>query len=238
MEQKEKVFIALCDDEEYVHDEVFQFLKRYGEERDVDCVISHFYSAAQLLSFPHSFDILLLDIEMPGMDGIEAALRLENRGTDCKIIMLTCRVDRFKDAFKIGAIRFVTKPVEEGELFEAMDDARIRMAGRETVRVSRDGRSYMVVQRDIAYIMADGSATKVFTEKYEYRSENTLSGWEEQLNKRIFFLCHRSYLVNLSKIVQIEKTVAVLTTGEKVPVARRKYTELLHAYMEFDLKLR
>lgn len=238
MEQKEKVYIAVCDDEEYVHDNIRQYLEIYGEERNVDCILNHFYSASELLSFQNPFDILLLDIEMPEMDGIEAAFRLEEKGMNCKIIMLTCRVDRFKDAFKIGALRFVTKPVEKGELFEAVDDARMRMAGREMVRVSRDGRSYSVMQKEIIYVMADGSATKVFTEKCEYRSENTLSCWEEQLDKRIFFLCHRSYLVNLSKIAQIEKAIAILTTGEKVPVARRKCTELLHVYMEFDLKLR
>jgi len=238
MEQKEKVYIAVCDDEEYIHDEIRQFLEIYGEEKNVDYILNHFYSASELLSFQLPFDILLLDIEMPEMDGIEAAFRLGNKGMDCKIIMLTCRVDRFKDAFKIGATRFVTKPIEKGELFEAMDDARMRMSGRGMVRVFRDGRSYSVMQKEIVYIMADGSATKVFTEKCEYRSENALSRWEEQLDKRIFFLCHRSYLVNLSKIVQIEKSVAILATGEKVPVARRKYTGLLHAYMEFDLKLR
>lgn len=238
MEQKEKVYIAVCDDEEYIHDKIRQLMKIYGEEKKVDCILNHFYAASELLSFQNPFDILLLDIEMPEMDGIEAAFRLEKRGMDCKIIMLTCRVDRFKDAFKIGALRFVTKPIEKGELFEAVDDARMRMVGRGMVRVSHDGRSYLVMQKDIVYVMADSSATKVFTEKCEYRSENTLSSWEEQLDKRIFFLCHRSYLVNLSKIMQIEKTVAVLTTGEKVPVARRKCTELLQAYMEFDLKLR
>lgn len=238
MEQKEKINIAVCDDEQYVHDEIKRFIRTYAEEKKIEYCLSHLYSANELLSFPNFIDILLLDIEMPEMDGIEAAYKLNDKGMDCKIIMLTCRTDRFKEAFKIGAIRFVTKPIEKIELFEAMDEARVRMIGHEMVQVSCDNRSYSIMQKDIVYIMADGSSTRIFTQKNVYRSENTLSGWEKILNKKIFFMCHRSYLINLSNITQIDKSTAVLTTGEKVPISRRKRTELTHAHMEFDLKIR
>ena len=234
MRKREKVFIALCDHNHNVHDEVLRFLKAYEEEKNVRCILTHIYATSELLSLRKPFDILLLEIDMPETDGIEAAFRLKDKGMDCKIILLTGRVDRFKEAFKIGAIRFVTKPVEKEELFEAIDAARMHVEGRGMVEVFLDGRPYRIMQREITYIMANGSETKVFTRNYSYRSENTLVGWKEQLDESLFSLCHRSYLVNLSQIAYIEKAAAVLKTGEKVPVARRKEKELLQRHMERD----
>ena len=72
-----------------------------------------------LLNETEEIHILLLDIDMPVMDGIEAVAALKKSGRQCNIIMLTSKRERFKDAFKIGATRFVTKPIEKDELFEA-----------------------------------------------------------------------------------------------------------------------
>lgn len=229
--RKEKFYLALCDNDPHIHNEVRKLLQVYKEERNVICILTQIYSTAELISVQDSFDILLLEIEMPEMDGMEAALRLKDRGIDCKIITLTCMTDRFKDAFKIGAIRFVSKPIEKEEFFEALDAARMHVEGSRRVQVFLEGRAYYIMQREIVYIMANGSETKIYTSQYVYRSGTALSGWKEQLDERLFFLCHRSYLVNLSKIAKIEKTDAILETGEKVQIARRKYKELLQAHM-------
>lgn len=232
MGEKEQITIALCDQSPAIHDQILQFLKEYETQNNVTCELSHMYTTFELLSAQMPFDMLLLEIDMPNMDGLKAALRLREQGVDCKIVMLTSRVDRFKDAFKIGAVRFVTKPVEKREMFEAIDSVRMCVEGRGMVQVFLNGRSYCMMQREITYIMADGSETKIFTQNYVYRSEHTLSGWKEQLDEGLFFLCHRSYIVNLAKIANIEKTEVVLKTGEKVPVARRKEKELLQRYMK------
>lgn len=231
MRKEEKVYLALCDNDRHIHDEVRQLLQVYEEERNVICVLNQIYSTAELISVQDSFDILLLEMEMPEADGMEAALRLQDSGIDCKIITLTYRTDRFKDAFKIGAIRFVTKPIEKEEFFEALDAARRKVEGSRRVEVFLKGRAYYIMQREIVYIMANGSETKIFTDQYVYRSGTALSGWKELLDERLFFLCHRSYLVNLSQIAKIEKTDAILKTGERVQIARRKYKELLQAHM-------
>lgn len=81
----------------------------------------HIYSAQELLSFQKEIDFLLLDIDMPKMDGIAAARILNARGIDYKIVMLTSKSERFKEAFRIGAFRFVTKPVSEELRFVYME---------------------------------------------------------------------------------------------------------------------
>lgn len=235
MRKLEKVYFAVCDGSLLVQNEVRQLLGVYGEEKKVNCVINQITSTAELFSLQEPFDVLLLEMDMPETDGIEAALRLRESGADCKIIVLSGRTDRFKDAFKIGAIRFVTKPIEKEEFFEALDAARVCVEGRGRVQVFLRGRPYHIMQKEIGYIMANGSETRIFTEHHEYRSGIALSGWSEQLGGQLFFLCHRSYLVNLSQVKKIEKSSAVLRTGERVPIARRKQKEFMQALIEREM---
>lgn len=230
--------LAVCDDEQHVHDTVRGLLDDYAKKQGIFYEMHHIYSAEELLSFQEEIDFLLLDINMPKMDGIEAARILNARGIDYKIVMLTSKVERFKEAFKIGAFRFVTKPVSEEELFEAVYEVRERMVGRDRIQVYRDGVLYEIVQHDILYLMADGNAVRIFTERQEFRSEKPLREWAEELDERMFFDCHRSYIVNFGKIAEIEKDMAVMLTGEKVPIARRKRTRMQQSFMMYDARRR
>lgn len=229
---------ALCDDEPYIHDAVQELMDDYTKERKIPFEMYHIYSAQELISFEEEINFLLLDIDMPGMDGIEAARILNARGINYKIVMLTSKAERFKEAFKIGAFRFVTKPISREELFEAVDEVRERMVGMGKVQAYRDGILYEIVQRDILYLMADGNSVRIYTEREEYRSERPLKEWMEELDVQMFFACHRSYIVNLGKIATIGKDTADLITGEKVPISRRKRTELQQVFMVYDTRRR
>lgn len=147
-------------------------------------------------------------------------------------------MERFKDAFKIGAFRFVTKPISREELFEAVDEVRERMVGMGKIKAYRDGILYEIVQREILYLMADGNTVRIYTEREEYRSERPLKEWMEELDIQMFFACHRSYIVNLGKIANIGKDTADLVNGEKVPIARRRQTELQQSFMLYDARRR
>lgn len=230
--------IAICDDELHIHDMVEKMLLLYSKENYIVIDIVHYISAKQLLEEKEELDLLLLDIEMPEMDGIEAALKLRDWGKEYKIIMLTAREDRYRDAFKIGAFRFVPKPIEKLELYKAIDDVREHLVGLEKVTVFRDGISYQIIQRDILYVEADRSASLIFTSHAEYRSELSLAAWHEILDDRVFFQSHRSYIVNMGKIEEINKNVIRLMNGDKVAVSKRLRTSLLHAYMVYDAKRR
>ncbi len=229
---------AVCDDERHVHGAVRRLMDDYAKQHGISHKMHHICSAQELLSFEEEIDFLLLDIDMPGMDGIEAARILNARGIDYKIVMLTSKAERFKEAFKIGAFRFVTKPIMPEEFFEAVDEVRERMTGIGKIQAYREGVLCEVVQRDVLYLMADGNTVQIFTEHAEYRSKKPLKEWAQELDGRMFFTCHRSYIINLGKIAEIEKDMAILINGERAPVARRKRMDLQRAFMVFDAKRR
>ncbi|MCM1106254.1 MAG: LytTR family DNA-binding domain-containing protein [Blautia sp.] len=218
--------IGLCDDEKAIHALVAEILGK-------DYVLLHFDSAEQLLASKEPMDCLLLDIDMPEMDGIEAARKLQRRGISYKIIMLTSKRERFKEAFEINAFRFVTKPIDSNELLRALEDVYRRLLGVTKVTVYREGVSYELTQNRIVYIAANRSETIVYTREEQFRSEGSLAQWQEILEKKLFFQCHKSYIVNLAEIESIGDAALQMKTGDKVEVSRRKRRELQSRYMKF-----
>ncbi|MBE5943087.1 MAG: response regulator transcription factor [Lachnospiraceae bacterium] len=232
--------IGICDDEKVIHDLMKQLIHTYCEKNNITVQVSSYMSGTELLDSQDiiNLDTLFLDIDMPKIDGIETAFQLNNNKVACKTIMLTSKTERFKEAFKIGAFRFVTKPIEQKEVFEAIDDVRVRMLGTNLLSVYRDGKECFVMEKDIAYIMLDKTSAYVYTEKYEFRSDESLAWWEEKLDQRLFVRCHKGCIVNVSKIVDVDKKNIVLVTGERCPIARRRAKEVEQRWMEYDTKYR
>lgn len=233
-----EIVIGLCDDDKKMHRIIDKMVKDYEVSVEISTRLIHFMSAGEFLSYQGNLDMVFLDIDMPGMDGIEAGRLAARNNMSCRIVMLTCKTERFKEAFPIGAVAFVTKPVEEMELFAAIEEVQRRMIGEEVENVS-DGRKWHCVrQKDILYVMADGSQTRVFLENSSFRSEYSLDWWEQELDERMFFRTHRSFVVNLGKIESMDSTAPVMVTGEKILVAKRRRTVFERAYMEYDVRYR
>ncbi len=236
---KDSLTIGICDDEVLIFEKMTGSITQYAKENQIKIDVRYYSSGVALLqrNDTEELDILFLDIDMPELDGIETAYQFNKQSNSCKIVMLTSKVERFKDAFKIGAFRFVTKPIEQQEVFSAINDVRGHMIGDKTFTLYRDGIAYTVTEREITYIMIEKTSSYVFTDKYDFRSDETLNWWENALDARMFFRCHKGYIVNLGKIKEIEKDV-VMQTGERISVARRRKNELEQVYMEYDTKYR
>lgn len=233
---KKIVNIALCDDEESIHNIVGDMLEKYSKERECEIKLTHFFSAKELLVSKEEIQILLLDIDLPQMDGIEAAKHLLEDGRICKIIMLTGKQERFKEAFKIGAYRFVTKPIDWNELCEALDDTRKTLLGYEEIELKFNSILCKVQQRNIEYIEACGDYVKIYVRNKVYESHKSLKNWEEELDSRLFVECHKSYIVNLNNIKEIRKNTLVLENAREIPIARRRKSEVLQRFIEYDTK--
>ena len=215
------MLIGICDDEKNIHVIVEKYIDYYGNKRKCNCQIKHYYSGGELLESNDELDCLLLDIEMGGIDGIDVAKRLRAQGRNYKIVMLTVREDRYKEAFVIGAFRFVSKPIDGKELIQSIDAVRMSLRGLDYTAVYRDNYLYEIKQKDIIYIMANRSETIVYTQNCEFRSEKSLSIWEKELDETIFFRCHRSYIINISHVDYVKSRRAVLRTGECVAISKR-----------------
>lgn len=152
--------------------------------------------------------------------------------------MLTSKRERFKEAFKIGATRFVTKPIDQEELFEALDNAFESCLGFEKITVKYKGNDCVMRQRDIYMIEAQRDYVKIYSKDKIFESSQSLKVFAEQLDKRIFILVHRSYLVNMMHIYDICNDYLELADGKRVPVSRRKSEEVRQKVFDFDVNKR
>lgn len=228
--------IAICDDDSIIRIMASKSLVEYSEKYNCRIEIETFSSGEELLESPIAFDIVLLDIVMKGIDGIETAYRLRKRERQPKVIFLTSCKERFKDGFKVQAYRFMTKPLVLEELEEYINDARKDMILDKDFIFRKDGIDIRLSMGKILYLSAQNGYTEVWTDTDMYRSKKSLSSWEEILDLRLFYRCHKKFIVNLSHVEKIG-TFVVMKNGERVQSSRRKIVELKRRFIDFDLSL-
>ncbi len=176
-----------------------------------------------LLSEP--VDLLLLDIEMPGMTGLELTRNLVNKRP--VIIFITSKKEYAADAFDLNVVDYIIKPVSDSRFIQAIDKAReILNSNLEEVKVKEDEfifiRDSNIIRRlkldDILFAEAMGDYVKLFTPEKFYAIHTTLKAVEERLPASRFLRVHRSYLVAINKIDSVEGGVLIINR-KPLPVA-------------------
>lgn len=179
--------IGICDDEQIVREILKQKVEICLREAGVRADILFFQRGQELLETEEDLDILFLDIEMPEMDGIEAGKKLRQKGNNCKIIVATSMVERFKEAFYIDAFRFVTKPFEMEEIREALFALLETWHETDKIEVWWKRNPQIISQQDISFIRAIGGEVELFIKGKKYRKDITLTDLERELSEALFF---------------------------------------------------
>jgi DNA-binding LytR/AlgR family response regulator len=177
-------------------------------------------------------DLLLLDIEMPGMDGIELTKNLGKKRPF--IIFTTAKTDYAIDAFELNVVDYLVKPIELSRLVKAVDRVKeavdsnkqeVEVKEKDFVFVKDSGILKRVSVDNIQYLEAMGDYVKIFTHQKFHIVHATLKSIEEKLPLSKFMRVHRSYIVALNKIDFIEEGV-ININGSNVPVADAYKTAL------------
>ena len=229
--------IAVCDD--VIEQTLMQqkYIREYCENNDTEYKLHLYTSGERLLSNAEKLDIIFLDIEMPGLDGIETGRMLRRKNGSCRIIMETVMVERMKEAFFIEAFRFIVKPIKKLEVEEALDACMKKVLGSGSVPLYYNRIVHKVHQSEIQYVVTYDSYSEYRVKNKMLRSEASLKELENQLDKRLFFRIHRKYIVNMAQVESYCNGIIHMKDTD-LPVARRKKKEFEQAYMQFDLKYR
>jgi two-component system, LytTR family, response regulator len=196
----------------------------------------------------HVPDLLILDVQMPKLDGFEV---LELVGTDVAVIFATAYDEFALRAFDVHAVDYLLKPFGEARLREAIESARHRLdqalppaPPTHLVRDSRppntwltrvvikDGTNVHVIPVDrVDYVEAQDDYVSVHAGGRSYLKEQTLTELEQQMDPRRFIRIHRSYVLNLDRLARLEREskdsrVAILRDERTLPVSRSGYARL------------
>lgn len=229
--------IGICDDERMIAGILKDLVQECMKELETESEVRTFDSGEKLLTEAGKLDILFLDIEMPGSDGIEVGRKLRKQGYDCRIIMATSKAERFKDAFKINAFRFITKPFQKEEIKEALEAVLKTRVGMGEIELYRERNLYTFLQKDIICMMAVNSAVEFRLKEGIFRKETSLTDLEKVLDDRLFYRINKQCIVNMREVRDYRNGKILINEIEmKVSIRRKK--EFEKAYMMFDVNYR
>lgn len=236
------ISIAICDDELRELERANSLLKQYAfKHPEYEIKISNFSAPLELITQVTEnggFDVLLLDIYMPGILGTEAARELRDLGDNCPIIFLTTSRDHAVDAFSLNAAHYLVKPYSEKDFLTALEKVMDKLAEKDEVYItvkSTDGISrvdlnklvYSETENHLQKLyMSDGrviSVRKTSTELFELLEEYPR-----------FYKCGSTYIINMDYIVELSAKSVVFSTGAKIPIPSRKYAEFKKIYMDYS----
>lgn len=228
-----QITIALCDDDSEQIKSLRRFIGEWAEDKPFAVNIAGYESGEQFL-FEYRdepCDLLLLDIEMDGINGMELAKKLRAAGDMLPIIFITGYSDYMGDGYDVEALHYLLKPVETDRLFAVLDKYAARRGRTEEVLLSTAEGVCRTALESIVYVEAFGRKTAVhLRDGAVLECSMSISEFEGFGG---FFHCHRSYIVNMEQVRSITKTAVIVETGEEVPLSRRLYGEVNRRFIEF-----
>ncbi len=228
--------LAIVDDEEQQRNYVRELVAVWTKKTRHLVKIKE-YETAEAFLFEYEeekdFDILLLDIEMPGISGIELAKRVRQENASVQIIFVTGYYDYFSDGFDVSALHYLIKPVDERKLLPVLDKAAGNLIYRQrSVLVSTSEADVKVPLADITYIEAENVYVVVHTVHGDYRMRQPLAKFAGQLDDT-FLKVHRSFMVGLNYVKKITRTEITMLNGDIVPLSRGMYQEVHAALVKY-----
>ncbi|GKZ04739.1 DNA-binding response regulator [Paraclostridium bifermentans] len=223
-----KIKIAICDDE-YIHREIL--LQYIGKLFSKDIYeISEFNSGEDLLAnYPNDLDILLLDVQMLGINGIETAKKIRLFDTKVTIVFTTAISDFMQEGYEVRAFRYLLKPINyidfSKHLIQCKNEVLKNKEKYISIKEIDEGKTIIIPINSILYIEVECRVALIHTDTEIYKTRESIKNLELQLTEYSFFRCHRAYLINLFKVNAIDKN-SVFIKGNEILVSRYKIKDL------------
>lgn len=230
-----KYNIAIIDDELIQREYLFAILKSWKSSNDFN--IKMFNNAeAFLFDYENNkdFDILLLDIEMEKLNGIELAKKIRKDNERVQIIFITGFIDYISLGYDVSALHYLIKPVSNDKLYQVLDKAINILSKKEAnIIIKVDGQNIIIKLNDIMYIESLGHYISINTiNKEEFIIKNGINKFKNELNSS-FIIPHRSYIVNLKYIKIITKNSIILDNNKEIPIAKNNFEQLNKAFIKY-----
>lgn len=231
------VRIALCEDNPKDLAVLANLLDRYRRETKASLSLSAYTSGVALFDDMRKevFDLLLLDVMMPFVDGMQIAREIREFDENVKIAFLTSSPEFAVQSYEVDAFHYLLKPVSYDKLFPMLDKLRLRIeehgAGL-AVRLKSGAASILFAR--IAYVEVLNRTVRFhLTDKSVREVAGSLSDFEPQLlSQPEFIRVHRAFIVNLDQVQELEKLSLRTFSDESVPVSRRLFGEVKAAYLK------
>lgn len=239
------ISIAICEDEKIYRDKLKEFLKRILEQKKYN--VEEFDNGESFLdrfesdeSYRENLNIVLLDIQMDGINGMDVARKIREWNKKLKIIFITAVPDFLADGYEVKAFRYLLKPIGYEDFCrhfgKCLEEITNNKESSIVINDLNTDKIVVIPTESILFVETYGRNLLVHTEKNVYKIYKTIGSMEEKLDSDTFFRLHRGYIVNISRIESIKGRTAIVA-GNEVMISRDKIKELKERVMDYIEKV-
>lgn len=228
--------ILICDDDQNIIEQLKKYITEFfhhGKNRTWE--LQSYSSAEELLSDAGAKDIVFLDVEMPGLDGIYAGQELKKKNPNTIIFIVTSYVEYLDEAMRFHVFRYLSKPLDKQRLFRNMKDA-IQLYNSTSLKIPIETKEgiFTVNAADIIFIESQDRRIIVYTLSKKFISVSGMNHWIKALNSPCFFQTHRSFIVNMKYVSHFDHFLVYLCGDQyKAYLTKRKYSQFKESYLLF-----
>lgn len=220
--------IAICEDE-IIHRTILEdYLNTILINSNIKYEILTFESGEELVeNYKKDIDIILLDILMGNLTGMDVARKIRKFDDKVEIIFVTSLVDYIQEGYEVRAYRYLIKPIVYEELERHILSCvnGLLESNKNYIVVKYENEIHKILVHDITYVEIIRKDMTIHTIKKKYEIRMTLKKMEEELSRDDFFRCHKSYLVNMNQIQSLKQDSVIVNSNE-VPVSRHRMRDL------------
>lgn len=226
--------ILICDDNDLIVEQIQRLLRSYYKHAKLPLPEIITYSSGDaLLKDNDNKDIVLLDIEMPGVDGIYVGNTLKKQNPNVIIIIITSFAEYLDDAMRFHVFRYLSKPIDESRFLRNLKEAfQVYNSLNVKIAIETKEGTYTISTSDIVCIEAQHRKVIVHTTYKDYNSIHPMQYWQKQLDEPCFFQSHRSFIVNFAHVSDFSNnTIYLYNHHFTAYLTRRKHSEFKSNYL-------
>lgn len=227
--------LAIIEDTPSDAEHIFALIRRYAAASETQFELKHFVSALKFLDAKEKYDIIFLDIMLPGSNGMEMAHRLRRFDEDTVIIFVTTMKQYAIEGYSVSAAGFLIKPATYEQLRGVLDKAvqivRQKISG--IIMIKTYTELISLESSDIEYAEVSGHSLIFHTKKGDVQTKGTLKELMDKLEGYNFIRCNNYAIVNARYIRAVRDNTVILPSVE-LEISRRKKSEFMEAYLRYS----
>ncbi|MCD8023792.1 MAG: LytTR family DNA-binding domain-containing protein [Lachnospiraceae bacterium] len=227
---------AVVEDEREERLQLVSYLKRYGNEQNLEISVEEFSDGSQLVEeYSFNFDVLFLDIEMKNLNGLDTAREIRRRDPDVLLLFVTNLAQYAIEGYEVEALDFIVKPFSYPSFCLRMDkiQKRLKLQAVNLMQFRSGKGTVFLNTRDILYAETMNKKTVLHTAGETLTCSETMNELQEKLCDFGFFRCHNAYLVNMNAIERLDGSHVVIH-GTEIPVSKYRKKEFQIAVAKYQ----
>lgn len=227
---------AVCDDEKTMQNDLSVLLNEYGRKKGINVLIDRFENGYELLRSARKYDIVFMDYQMDGIDGIETSRKIREANNNCTIIFISAFPEAALDSFEVGTFRFLKKPVEKQKLFRALDDYMKSIDRDNLLMIKAENGIWKIKISDIVYAEAKGKHTIIRTVNDNIEVLVHLKIIENKLPREKFIRCQRAYVAGFEHISNHTNSEIIFDNGEMAQIGKAYVKKFKEAFKNYIIR--